>query len=109
MSRTELLFATWAIRTLQDARGAKWKRLVQDIATRPETDPDSLAFQLVMIRLNSCLSCDARKYAEKGGCARCSQTNLGFSKETETELLARYRAARKEIAQELKQNLTKAA
>jgi hypothetical protein len=112
MNRTEILFAPWAIRALKDARGPRWRKLVEDVAHRPETDPDSLAFQLLMIRLNSCLSCDARKYAERGGCARCALTNLGFSKETETGLLARYRAARKEIVQELqlpKRGLAKAA
>ncbi len=111
MNRTEILFAPWAIRALQNARGARWRKLVLDVAAQPETAPDSLAFQLMMIRLNSCLSCDVRKYAERGGCARCALTNLGFSKETEANLLARYRSARKEIVQELKpkRTLAKAA
>jgi hypothetical protein len=56
-----------------------------------------------MIRLNGCMTCDARKYLERGGCARCATTTLTFSKETEASLLARYRAARKEIAQTLKE------
>lgn len=103
MDRTELLFAHWATRSLQNARGAKWKKLVQDIQALPETHPDALAFQLMMVRLNSCVTCDARKYVEKGGCARCSVTTLTFSKETEEALLARFRAARKEIAQTLKE------
>ncbi len=106
MNRTEILFAPWAIRALKDARGPRWKKLVEEVAAQPETDPDSLAFQLVMIRLNSCLSCDVRKYAERGGCARCALTNLGFSKETEASLLSRFRAARKEIMQELKARST---
>lgn len=100
MRRPEILFAHWAVRALKDARGAKWKKLVQEIAALPETDANALAFQLTMVRLNSCVTCDFRKYAERGGCARCSSTNLGFSRETEEGLLARYRAARKQIAQE---------
>lgn len=76
---------------------------MQEIAARPETDSDALAFHLTMVRLNSCLSCDARKYSERGGCARCASTNLGFSKETEASLMARYRASRKQVAEELKQ------
>ncbi len=101
MNHTEILFAPWAVRALKEARGAKWKRLVEQVDALPETDPDALAFQLVMIRLNGCLTCDARKYLERGGCARCAVTNLGFSKETEESLLARYRAARKEISEAL--------
>jgi radical SAM superfamily enzyme len=102
MERTELLFAHWAVRALKDARGPKWKKLVEDVAALPETHPDALAFQLMMVRLNGCVTCDARKYIERGGCARCSSTTLAFSKETEENLLARYRAARKEITSTLK-------
>ncbi len=102
MSRTELLFAPWAIRALKNARGPKWKKLVEEVAVLPETDPDALAFQLMMVRLNSCVSCDARKYAERGGCAHCALTVLSFSKETEATLLARYRVARKEVSEALK-------
>lgn len=103
MDRTELLFAHWATRSLQNARDAKWKKLVQEIQALPETHPDALAFQLMMVRLNSCVTCDARKYVEKGGCARCSVSTLNFSKDSEEALLARFRAARKEVAQALKE------
>ncbi len=75
--------------------------MVLEVAARPETDPDSLAFQLLMVRLNSCLTCDARRYAERGGCARCASTNLAFCKDTEADLIARFRSTRKEIASEL--------
>jgi hypothetical protein len=102
MDKPEILFAHWAVRSLKDARGPKWKKLVQEIAALPEDHPDALAFQLMMIRLNGCVTCDARKYSERGGCARSSLTTLAFSKESEENLLARYRAARKEIAQTLK-------
>jgi hypothetical protein len=102
MERTEILFANWAVRGLKNARGPKWRKLVEEITALPETDPDALAFQLMMVRLNGCLTCDARKYAERGGCARCSLTTLSFSKETDESLIARFRAARKEISQALK-------
>ncbi len=109
MERTELLFAHWATRSLQNARGPKWKKLVQEIQALPETHPDALAFQLMMVRLNSCVTCDARKYVERGGCARCSLTTLSFSKESEEALLARFRAARKEISQALREEKQTAA
>jgi hypothetical protein len=112
MRQPELLFAHWAVRSLKDARGPRWRKLVQGIAARPETDADALAFQLTMVRLNGCVTCDVRKYTERGGCARCASTNLGFSKETEESLLARYRLSRKLIAGELKaqrRQLAKAA
>jgi hypothetical protein len=102
MAKTELLFAHWAVRSLRDARGPRWRKLVEEVAALPEDHPDALAFQLMMVRLNNCLSCDARKYAERGGCARSSLTTLQFSKETDESLVARFRAARKEISATLK-------
>ncbi|MGB8645675.1 MAG: hypothetical protein WCF84_10585 [Anaerolineae bacterium] len=102
MTRTEILFAPWAVRALKNARGNKWRKLIDQIDVLPEDNLDALAFHLLMIRLNNCVTCDARKYMERGGCARCALTNLGFSKETEESLLARYRATRKEIAETLK-------
>ncbi len=102
MGRSELLFAHWAVRAQKDARGPKWKKLVQEIAVLPETHPNALAFHLMMVRLNGCVTCDARKYTERGGCARCAATNLSFSRETEKGLLARYRAAREQVAQALR-------
>jgi hypothetical protein len=102
MDKTELLFAHWAVRQLQNARGPRWKKLVQQISALPETHPDALAFQLMMVRLDGCVNCDAKKYVERGGCARCAANTLNFSKETEEALLARFRAARKEVAQAIK-------
>ncbi len=103
MERPELLFPHYAVRALKDLRGPKWKKLVEEIAALPESDPDALAFQLMMVRLNSCVTCDARRYSERGGCVRSSVSTLTLSKESEETLLARYRAARKEIAQTFKQ------
>lgn len=102
MTHPELLFAHWAVRALTNARGPRWKKLVQEVAALPETDANALAFHLTMVRLNNCVTCDFRKYAERGGCAKCASSNLGFSKETEASLMARYRASRKQVADELK-------
>jgi hypothetical protein len=96
---TEFLFAHWAVPVLKDLRGARWRELVTRIAALPSTHPDSLAFALMMVRLNGCVTCDARRYRERAGCANCSRLVLTtLNKESETSLLARFRAAQKEIA-----------
>lgn len=69
----------------------------------PETHPDAMAFQLTMIRLNGCLSCDARKFAERGGCVRSSLAALALSKETDDGLVERFRIARKDVLNFLKE------
>lgn len=102
-NRTEFLFAHWAVPALQDLRGVRWRELVTRIAATPSTHPDALAFALMMVRLNGCVNCDARRYRERGGCVNCTRFVLGtLSKESEENLLGRFRAAQKEVAHLLK-------
>ena len=97
--RTEFLFAHWAVPQLKELRGNRWRALVENIARRSETDPDSMAFALTMIRLNGCVNCNVHRYRERGGCAECSRFVLTIlSKETEPSLLARFHAAQKEVS-----------
>ncbi len=96
--KTEFLFAHWAVPQLKDLRGVKWRSLVENVARLPETDPDSMAFALTMIRTNGCVNCNIHRYRERGGCAECSRFVLTtLSKETETSLLTRFHAAQKEV------------
>lgn len=98
--RTEFLFAHWAVPALEDLRGPRWRALVERIAGLPSTHPDSLALALTMVRVNGCVNCDAKRYRERGGCGNCSQFMLKtMNREDESSLLARYRAALKEITQ----------
>jgi len=99
LNRPEFLFAHWAIPMLKELRGVRWRALVEQVAPLPPTHPDALAFALMMVRVNGCVTCTAHKYRERGGCAQCSQWVLTtLNKESEAGLLARYRAAQKEIA-----------
>jgi hypothetical protein len=101
--RTEFLFAHWAVPALQDLRGVRWRELVTHIAATSSTHPDALAFALMMVRLNGCVNCDAKRYRERGGCGNCTRFVLcTLSKESEGRLLRRFRAAQKEVAHSLK-------
>ena len=87
---------------LGDLRGARWRELVARISRLPSTHPDSLAFALTMVRINGCVNCDAKRYRDRAGCANCSRFVLTtLNKETEASLLARYRAAQKEVARSM--------
>lgn len=98
--RPEFLFAHWAVPALINLRGRLWYELVKEITALPEDDPDALAFALVMIDLNGCITCDARRYRERGGCASCACLTLkASSKLDETTLIARFHAAEKRIAE----------
>ncbi len=98
-NRPEFLFAHWAIPALKDMRGERWRALVEHVAPLPALHPDALAFALMMVRVDGCVACDARRYRERGGCAQCARFVLTtLNKDSEEGLLARYRAAQKEIA-----------
>lgn len=96
--RTEFLFAHWAVPMLKNLRGARWRELVTRIAALPAEHPDALAFALMMVRLNGCVACAARRYRERGGCANCAKFVLTtLNKESEVGLMARFRAAQREV------------
>ena len=110
-TRIEFLFSHSAVSALKELRGPRWRDLVSRIAPLDPTHPDALAFALTMVRLNGCISCDAKRYRERGGCAHCARFVLTtLNKESEADLLTRYRAAQKEVAKNFKpQSVSKAA
>ncbi len=102
-TRIEFLFSHSAVPALKELRGARWRDLVTRIAPLDATHPDALAFALTMVRLNGCIACDAKRYRERGGCANCTRFVLTtINKETEANLMTRFRAAQKEIAKNSK-------
>lgn len=102
MEHVEFLFTHRAVPRLKDLRGARWNALVTRVGSLPSTDPDALAFALMMVKLNGCARCDARLYRERGGCARCSRFVLrNLVREDESSLLLRFHAAQKEISHAL--------
>lgn len=93
----EMLFPARVIPHLRDLRGEQWRQLVTEVAALPETDPRSLAFSLMMIRLDGCLSCQCDSYRAMRGCTLCAKTTIGRFKGSDRELLRLYNEAHKEI------------
>ena len=88
--RTELLFPPHLIPGLRDLRGEKWRELVDSVATLPEAHPDTLAFCLMMIRLNACLGCVSGSYRFMRGCELCSQQTIARYQGTDEELIEQF-------------------
>ncbi len=95
--KAEILFPSWAISELQDLRGPEWQALVRRVAELPETHPDSLAFVLMMIRLNGCLKCTNGSYKFMRGCVACSRQVITQFKGSDADLLRLYRRAQAEV------------
>ena len=72
--KAELLFPPRLISSLRDLRGPDWALLVDRVAKLPETDADSLAFTLMMIRLDGCVKCHEGSFKYMRGCHLCATT-----------------------------------
>jgi hypothetical protein len=86
----ELLFPPHAIQPLRAARGPVWKELVDRVASLPDGHPESLAFSLLMIRLDGCLSCETDSFRAMRGCVACSHQVLHRYKGPDVDLVKRY-------------------
>ena len=94
---TEILFPTRLIPTLQKACGPEWQRLVDKVTPLEETDPESLAFSLMMIRLNGCMECETDSFRAMRGCDTCALQTVRRCRGKERDLLKAYKVALKDV------------
>jgi len=97
----ELLFPHHAISPLRNERGPIWTDLVDHVASLPEDHPESLAFSLLMIRLDGCLSCETDSFRAMRGCVACAQQVLHRYKSPDADLLKRYGRCLQEVRSHL--------
>lgn len=83
----ELLFPHHVIPSLRKLRGPEWRELVERVLTLPETHEETLAFMLMMIRLNGCMACETDSYRAMKGCAACALQTLRRYKGDDSELI----------------------
>ncbi len=93
----EVLFPARVIISLRHLRGEKWQQLVEHILTQPEGSPDVLAFSLMMIRLDGCLTCHADSYRALHGCTLCAYQTVNRFRGTDDDLLQLWEVAHAEI------------
>ena len=95
--KAELLFPPRLASSLRGLRGPHWASLVDRVTRLPETDPDSLAFTLLMIRLDDCVKCHEGSFKYMRGCLLCATQTVMQFKGTDADLLAKYQKARRDI------------
>ncbi len=93
----ELLFPPYVIPHLARARGEGWRDLVGRVTSLPPEHPETLAFSLMMIRLDGCLSCETDSYRAMRGCAACALQTLHRFKGTDQDLLQRFHKALRDV------------
>ena len=94
---TEILFPPRIVPQLRDAAGHEFRKLVDHVAALPDGDPESLAFTLMMVRLNGCLECETDSFRAMRGCALCALQTLRRFRTNEKELIRLYKAALKDV------------
>ncbi len=104
-TKNEIFFAPQVIPSLKSVRGPKWRQLVEQVLTRDEHHEESLAFVLLMIRLNGCMPCETDSYRAMRGCHACAQQTLRRYKGDDDELIALYHKALADVKEFSRQNL----
>jgi hypothetical protein len=99
--QTEILFPPRLIPQLRDACGPELRKLVERISALEDSHPESLAFTLMMIRLDGCLECETDSFRAMRGCLACALQNLRRHRANERELLKLYKAALQEVREHL--------
>jgi hypothetical protein len=95
--KAELLFPPRLIASLRNLRGPEWAELVDRVAKLPETDPDSLAFTLMMIRLDGCVKCHEGSFKYMRGCQLCATQTVMQFKGLDADMVVLYQKARRDI------------
>jgi hypothetical protein len=92
-TNNELLFPHHVIPALRKLRGQQWRTLVEQVMKLPENHEESLAFMLMMIRLNGCMACETDSYRAMRGCSACAIQTLRRYKGEDDELVDMFRQA----------------
>ena len=93
----EVLFPSRVIPSLRDLRGRKWQRLVDCVIQQPSGSLSQLAFGLLMIRLDGCLTCHSDSYRAMRGCTLCAQQAVLRFKGTDLELVEAFERAKVDV------------
>ncbi len=96
-TKNQLMFPHHVIPLLRDLRGAEWQNLVDQVLSVPEDTELSLAFMLMMIRLNGCMACETDSYRAMKGCDACAIQTLRRFKGSDQELVQAYQQAVEDV------------
>ncbi len=96
-TNNEILFPHSAIASLRRIRGPRWQQLVERVLSLPETHEETLAFMLMMIRVDGCMACETDSYRAMKGCVACAVQTLRRFKGGDEELLELYHQAREDV------------
>ncbi len=101
---TELIFPNRVIPSLSELRGASWKKLVEEVASKESESDEQLAFVLMMAQIDGCMTCNADSFRAMKGCTLCAQDAIRRHRGNDKELQKLYSVALKDVATIRKEN-----
>ena len=96
-SETDILFPPRIIPSLRSLKGSAWQDLVDRIAEQDALTTDRLAFVLMMIRLNGCLSCQADSFKAMRGCTQCASQTIKRYRGSDQNLIRLFQESQQEV------------
>lgn len=96
-SDTELIFPSRIIADLTEQRGKSWRNLVEKVLDHEPSSLSSLAFVLMMARLDGCMTCNADSFRAMRGCTQCALQNIRRFRGDDKELIEMFNQAKKEL------------
>lgn len=94
---TELLFPLRAIPGLSKLRGDKWRSLIKHISSTNSQHAEKIAFVLMMVRLDGCVTCNTHSFRAMRGCSLCAQQAVRRYKGSDDDLLMIFEKARFDV------------
>jgi hypothetical protein len=101
-SDTEILFPMRVAPSLRELRGEAWRTLVDRVTQSPDASVDQLAFSLMLVRLDGCLTCHTDSYRAMRGCTICATQAIRRFKGDDQDLIALFERSREEVLQNLR-------
>jgi hypothetical protein len=95
--KAELLFPPRLIPSLRTLRGPVWAQLVDQVTALSENHTGSLAFTLLMIRLDDCVKCHEGSFKYMRGCTLCASQTVTQFKGTDEDLVVMYQQAQRDV------------
>lgn len=96
-TENEIMFPHHAIPALRQLRGPEWQALVERVLAGAQLHDETLAFMLMMVRLNGCVPCETDSYRAMRGCAACAVQTLRRYKGEDSELIRLFDEALRDV------------
>ena len=93
----ELLFPERVIPELKGTRDKDWDELVDMVCDQEPDSVDGLAFSLMMMRIDGCMTCHAGSHRARLGCTACAQQSIRRYKGSDDELLQKFTEAQEDV------------